>query len=228
MSMRNFEWRRAFAAGTIAVCGICGLAAAAPEGDDGAARLRAAFRSATVQLRDLQDQNAMLTAKQSEAERDRMALTQQLAAAEKERDALRQQLKAGQDALQTAARQSAAQLEAQKQGLASMEAAYRDNLAKWQTSYNEAAAAARMRDDDAKKLDELLVQTRTRATACEAKNTELYKFGKDLIDVYGRQDVFGALGAKEPFTKLKRVEIENLMQDYEDKLRANMIARPAG
>jgi len=225
--MRNSEWRRTIAAGVIAAACIGGLTAAAPQGDDGAARLRAALRSATVQLRDSQDQNAMLAAKQSEAERERMALAQQLAAAERERDALRQQIRAGQEASQTASQQAAAQLDAQKQSIATMEAAYRDNLVKWQGAYNEAAAAARTRDADAKKLDALLVQTRGRATACEVKNTELYKFGRELVDAYDRQDLFSTISAKEPFTRLKRIEIETLMQDYQDKLRANAIAHPA-
>jgi septal ring factor EnvC (AmiA/AmiB activator) len=225
--MRNFEWRRPLAAGIVAACCISGLAAAAPQADDGAARLRAALRSATTQLRDVQDQNAMLMATQSKAERERMALAQQLAAAEKERDALRQQIKAGQVASQTASEQAMAQLEAQKRNIATMEAAYRDNLMKWQAAYNDATIVARTRDGDAKKLDALLIQTRGRATACEAKNSELYKFGKELVDAYDRQDLFSTIGAKEPFTRLKRVEIETLMQDYEDKLRANAIVHPA-
>ena len=169
----------------------------------------------------------MLVAKQSEAERQRMALGQQLAAAEKDRDALRLQLKAGQTASQTASQQAAAQLDAQKRNIAAMEAAYRENLMKWQASYNEAALAARTRDADAKKLDALLVQTRGRTTACEAKNTELYIFGKELIDTYGRQDFLSTISTKEPFTRLKRVEIESVMQDYQDKLRANAIVHPA-
>jgi chromosome segregation ATPase len=222
--MRNSEWRRAAAAGLFSVFCMAGLSAAAPQ-DDGGARLRAALRTATVQLRDLQDQNATLTAKQSEAERERMALQQRLAAAEKELDSLRQQVTAG----QTAGQQTAAQLETQRQANTAMEATYRDNLMKWQTSYNEAAETARTRDADAKKLDALLVQTRSRATACEMKNAELYKFGKELIGVYEGQgqDMVSTIQTKEPFTRLKRVEIENLMQDYEDKLRANAIAHPA-
>ena len=39
--------------------------------------------------------------------------------------------------------------------------------------------------------------------------------------------LFRSLVADEPVTKLKRVEFENLMQDYEDKLRAQEINRPA-
>lgn len=224
--MRNSDWRRALAAGLIAAGGIAGLSAAAPQ-DDGAGRLRAALRSATMQLRDVQDQNAMLTAKQSEAERERMSLAQQLAAAEKERDALRQQLQAGQNAAQTAAQQAGAQLESQRQALASALATYQENLMRWQTAYNEAAATARTRDADANKLDALLVQTRGRAMACEEKNIELFKFGKELVDLYGNQNLLTAIGSKEPFTRLKRVEVENLMQDYQDKLRANMVSHPA-
>lgn len=172
----------------------------------------------------------MLAAKQSEAERDRLALAQRLAAAEKERDSLREQLTSGltaaQQTAQQAAQQAGAQLAAEKANLAALEAAYRDNLMKWQNAYNEAAETARTRDADAKKLDVLLVRTRGRATACEAKNGELFKFGKELIDVYGRQDLFSVIGAREPFTRLKHVEIENLMQDYEDKLRSIEIAHP--
>lgn len=169
----------------------------------------------------------MLTAKQSEAERARMALTQQLASAERERDQLRQQLQAGQSAAQTAAQQASTQLDAQKQTLAAAIATYQENLTRWQMAYNEAAETARTRDADAKKLDALLVQTRGRAMVCEDKNAELYKFGKELVELYGNQDVLGSLGSKEPFTRLKQVQIENLMQDYEDKLRANMVSHPA-
>jgi DNA repair exonuclease SbcCD ATPase subunit len=225
--MRTSDVCRLLAAGIVSVSIGGSFAVAAPQTDDGGARLRAALRSATVQLRDLQDHNAMLTAKQSEAERERLTLAQQLAAAQRELGSLREQVKAGQTASQTASQQAAAQIDAQKQNIATLDAAYRDNLTKWQMAYNEAAAAARTRDSDAKKLDALLVQTRGRATACEAKNADLYKFGKDLVDAYDRQDVFSTIGAKEPFTGLKRVEIETLMQDYQDKLRANAIAHPA-
>ena len=221
--MRNSKWRRATAAAILSVCSMAGFSMAAPQDGGLEERLRAALRTATIQLRDVQDQNAMLVAKQAEAERERLDLAQKLAADERELDALRQQVKSG----QAASEQVTAQLQAEKRNAAMGEAAYRDNLMKWQAAYNEAAGTARTRDADAKKLDALLVQIRGRAQACEAKNTELYKLGNEVLDFYDSQTLFSVVGAKEPFTRLKRVEIENRMQDYGDRLRANALAHPA-
>ena len=220
--MRNSKRYHAIGAVVLSMCCAAGLSAAGPQADEAGARLRAALRSATVQLRDLQDQNAVLLAKQSEGERLRLALAEKVAADEKELDALRQQIKTG----QSASAQISAQLQVEKQNLAMGESAYRDNLAKWESAYKEAADAARARDADAKRLDGLLVQARGRTQACEAKNGELYKLGKDVLDLYDHKDFFSVLAANEPVTKLKRVELDKLIQDYEDKLRANEIARP--
>ena len=225
--MRGFDRRRVLAAGMMFATCLVGIAVAAPQGDDPAARLRGALRSATLQVRDLQDQNAMLMAKQAEADRDRMALTQKLAADEKELDELREQLKSNQTVSQQAAAQATAQIEMQKTNAAAADTAYRDNLMKWQAAYNEAAETARTRDADAKKLDALLMQTRGRVDVCETKNKELYRIGHEVLDTYDRQDLMSMIKNKESVTKLGRVELETLMQDYEDKLRANDLAHPA-
>ena len=127
---------------------------------------------------------------------------------------------------QAASAQVAEQLQFEKQNLAMGEAAYRDNLAKWESAYKEAADSARTRDGDAKRLDALLVQARGRTQACETKNSELYKLGKEVLDLYDRRDFFSVLAANEPITKLKRVQLDSVIQDYEDKLRASEIARP--
>src|SRR5262245_41757892 len=66
------------------------------------ARARAALRAATAQVRDLQDQNAQLMAKQAEAERARTGLAQELAAREREIEALRAQILQRQSAAEKA------------------------------------------------------------------------------------------------------------------------------
>jgi hypothetical protein len=188
---------------------ICGLVpAAAQQQDDQTSRLRAALREATAHARDLEDQNATLQAKQSEADRDKLALTDKLAADEKELAGLRQHEAADQGALH----QSSAQLEAEQA-----------NLAKWQGAYKDAAEKAVTRDSDAKRLDAALSQTRHRAETCEAKNQDLYKLGQQVLDLYDQKGLFDLLAAGEPVTKLKRVEYENIMQDYQDKLRGDEI-----
>jgi hypothetical protein len=60
---------------------------------------------------------------------------------------------------------------------------------------------------------ELLALGRTR-------NAELLLLGREILDRYRRKDFGAVLAGAEPFTQLTRVKLENLAQDYEDKLRA--------
>ncbi|WP_447725165.1 hypothetical protein [Sphingomonas koreensis] len=66
---------------------------------------------------------------------------------------------------------------------------------------------------EAKLKDELIELGRTR-------NAELLKLGREILDRYGRKDLLDLVGGSEPFVQSSRVRLENLIQDYEDKLRA--------
>src|ERR1700760_2933626 len=66
-------------------------------------RLRAALKTATARIRELEDQNAQLQAKQAAAERDRLEFTQKAAEADKELGELRKQGAADKTALDQAA-----------------------------------------------------------------------------------------------------------------------------
>jgi hypothetical protein len=208
--MRASEWRRTAIFTALLLGGLVGAwSATAQQQENPESRLRAALRQATIQLRDLEDQNAALLAKQSAAERDRLASAQKLDADEKELAALRRQSQSGLAAIQQAA-------DADKQ-----------SLAKWQAAYNDAANIARTRDGDAKRLEAEAVRLREQVRLAEQKNAELYKLGHDLLDLYDKKDLGDLLAGSEPVTKLKRVEYENIMQDYQDKLRASQAGPPA-
>jgi len=49
-------------------------------------------------------------------------------------------------------------------------------------------------------------------------NIALHKLGVELLSRYENKGVAESLAAQEPFLKVKRVELENLMQDYRDQL----------
>jgi chromosome segregation ATPase len=185
--------------------------ALAADADDPTARARAALRASTQRIRELEDQNATLQAKSAEADRAKQELTAKLDADEKALADLHKQA----DSDKAAIDKASADLQSQ-----------RDSTAKWQASYQEAADAARTRDGDAKRLDATLTQTRERMTTCEGKNAQLYKLSEEVLDLYDKRGILDAIASDEPVTKLKRVDIENLMQDYEDKFRANKIAPP--
>jgi chromosome segregation ATPase len=219
--MRNSETCRCVWA-VFAVIGLS-LSPAAAQPDNAEARLRAQLRQATVQLRDFQDQNAQLMAKQAEAERDRMTLAVKLAADEKELALLRQQVQTSKNASD----QATAQLQAQRENFTKIDAENQGKFSSLREAYNQAMETAKTRESDIARFNAALVQIRGRIQACESKNTELVKLGKEVLDLYENRNVLSALASLEPITKLKRVEYQNLIQDYEDKMRANEIAHPA-
>jgi chromosome segregation ATPase len=56
--------------------------------------------------------------------------------------------------------------------------------------------------------------------SCENKNIKLYQHGRDLISQCQDQSVGSAVLRLEPFTGIKRVAIENMLEEYRDKLDA--------
>ncbi len=67
--------------------------------------------------------------------------------------------------------------------------------------------------DEAKLKDELLALG-------QARNADLYKLGSEILDQYQHKGLGKVISGNEPFLQTSRVKLENLVQDYEDKLRA--------
>lgn len=196
--------------------------AAHADSDDPQARLREQLRRTTVELRNTQDENAALKAKQAEADRQQQELTAQVTQ-------LKQQL-AQSDALAKQAADAKAQLDEATQHLQTEEAQLeqeRTNLAKWQAAYQQAADVARTRDADAKRLAASDADHTRRLDDCVGKNLALYKLGLEILDRYQNKDLGDVLGEAEPFTQLARVKLENQVQDYQDKLDDQKVAPPA-
>lgn len=53
---------------------------------------------------------------------------------------------------------------------------------------------------------------------CYANNRKLHDLNLELVELYENKGVVDALRQREPITGLKRVEVENLVQDYRYKL----------
>jgi chromosome segregation ATPase len=68
-------------------------------------------------------------------------------------------------------------------------------------------------------LEDLQRQTKTELQSCEGKNIKMYEATKALLKSYEKKDVFDTLLKSEPVLQLKTVEMETIIQEYEDKLR---------
>ena len=77
---------------------------------------------------------------------------------------------------------------------------------------------------------ELLARFRAQNSAldlCARHNQQLRTVSLELLDRWQRHDWRDVLTAREPFVQTRRVEIENLVQGYEDRIDAALLpARP--
>lgn len=139
-----------------------------------------------------------------------LKLDKQLTTAERKNknlDAEIKKLSTEKAALETKLQQTLAQLEALQK-----------NLADSKTQHNQALADLKFNDNQRKTLSTNLAETTKTVNDCEVKNAKLHQFGTELIQIYDKPSSYEAAMRKEQFFQLKRVELENILQDKQDKL----------
>jgi len=163
-------------------------------------RLREALRSATGQVRTLEDQRAALQARATAAEQERDRLR-------KQNETLRGQVKEAEQAYRQAVKDFNDRL------------AERDEaLEKWKSAYAEAATVARAKDAERAKFEGEATALKASNKSCEAKNTQLVKVGNDIVTKYEAMNPFEKILDHEPVFGLQRVQHQNAAQDFRDKV----------
>lgn len=76
----------------------------------------------------------------------------------------------------------------------------------------------RATEAERKRLDALAAQQKQSIATCEEHNAKLHGQGVALLEKYQSKRCFDAALQNEPFTGLKRVEIENFVEDSREKL----------
>jgi uncharacterized phage infection (PIP) family protein YhgE len=181
-------------------------------GDDAApsteSRLRQALRDTMVQLRDAQNQAVTLQAAQAQNDKDKV-------------DALTAQLKSATDQAasdKAASDKAISDLQAQVTDLTGQVGRLNDGLKQWKDAYTQSAQLAA--EKEAARSQYAIQATLLQRTVDdrEAKNLALYKLANDILKRYEQFGLGDALVAKEPFVGASRVKLENLVQDYKNKL----------
>jgi chromosome segregation ATPase len=158
-------------------------------------------------------------------------IQQQKSAADQEKTALEETLKKTRNEIDT-----------HKRSTASAAAKARDLEKDIETANNEKAGLRAHLDDAAKQnqalsaqRDQLEQDLKNTGTAlakqneqrklCENNNGELYRIGRELVDWYGNKGAFNAILEAEPFTRMKGVEMESLLENYREKLEGQRLER---
>jgi chaperonin cofactor prefoldin len=168
--------------------------------------------------------NAQLVQQYQQLASERVQLQADNAKLKKDVDDLKKQLTAAQ---QQAAASKAGAERGQAAALASARAASESS----QKSLDESKAkmqelVARFREtitqlhgveSDRAQSQQELSESRSAFDECADRNYSLYQINNEVLDRYEHQGAFSYLERAEPFTRLKRTQVENLVDGYKQK-----------
>lgn len=161
------------------------------------------------QYQQIAAEKTALQTQLDQAKKDLEATKGELLAAKKERDALKAhtgvpaatvtQLTASRDAAERSVEQS-------KQRMNELIGKFRDM-----------AANLKEVEADRTRLREDLAQRNVAYDKCAQNNFDLYQVNGEILDRYEHVGVFTRASAAEPFTRLTRTRIENLVDEYRER-----------
>jgi chromosome segregation ATPase len=170
-------------------------------------QLRDKLRATLLELRAAETDRAALQAAQAQSADENKALTERIQAITKEANANKL-------AAQTAA-QAADSLKSQVSRQENEIAQLKETI----ESSKQAAELAHNKEEERIKLaDNTVIELERLVADRQAKNLTLYKIAVEILERYQRFGLGDALKAREPFVGVTRVKLQNLVQDYQDKL----------
>jgi chromosome segregation ATPase len=170
-------------------------------------RLRDSLRNTMLQMRTLQAERDTLEAARVENEQKAKAVTAEL-------EALKKQAATDNESQQKTIGSLRARVEEQDRENAGLKA----DLDQAKRATAQAAELACGKEAERAKVSGQLIEAQRRVADREMKNAALFRLGKEILERYEKFGLGTALTAKEPFVGVTRVKLQNLVQDYSDKL----------
>jgi chromosome segregation ATPase len=167
--------------------------------------------------------NAQVMMQYQQADAERTQLKSENAKLKKDLDDLKKQL----DAVSKQAAASKAGVSRDSAQLAAAQAAndrgakdLADSKAKMQElvgKFRETISQMRGIEAERSQLQQELAQSKTAFDRCAERNYSLYQVDNEVLDRYSHQGAFGYMARAEPFTRIKRTEIDNLVLEYKER-----------
>jgi len=178
------------------------------------ARLRDALRSTMQQLQDAQGQVATLQAAQAQSDKDNADLKAKIDSLNAQITTLTQQ--SADD--KAASDKALADLKSQNADLTAQIAKLNDAIASWEKDDKQYVQLAKDKEAARAQLAVQVILLQRTIDDRETKNLQLYLLANEFLTRYEKYGLGEALEAKEPFTGLTRVKLQELVQDYQDKI----------
>lgn len=185
---------------------LCAAAAPAPAQIQRSGGAAGESQKIMQQYQQLAGEKAALQSQVAQMKKDLDEAKSTLAAVKKERDALKSQV--GSAAAATA--QSVAAKQATEKSLDQ----YKQRMTELVARFKETATNLKEVESDRTKLQNDLRERSSAYDKCAEDNLGLFEINGDLLDRYEHVGLFTKVSASEPFTKITRTRIENLVDEY--------------
>jgi len=178
--------------------------------------------------------NAQLMMQYQQADAERTQLKSDNAKLKKDLDDLKKQL----DAASKQAAVSKAGVSRDSAQLAAAQAAndrsakdLADSKAKMQElvgKFRETITQMRGIESERSQLQQELAQSKTAFDQCAERNYSLYQVDNEVLDRYAHQGAFSYMERAEPFTRIKRTQIDNLVLEYKERAEELRVKKAEG
>jgi len=171
------------------------------------ARLRESLRGTMLQLRNAQTDLANAQAAQAAQTEEIKSLKEQLALIKKNNAEDR-----------VLAEKKSEELRAKLAEQVGETARYKEASEQWKAEYDKAVATVQTTEAKRVQLFSDSIALERQVADFRAKNAALYRLGKEILGRYEKLGLGEQFLAREPFVGRTRVALENLIQEYDDKL----------
>ena len=168
------------------------------------------------QYQQIAGEKTALQAQVAQMKTDLDAAKTELATVKKERDALK--VRAGGAAAAAAA---VAQLNASKESADKNLQLYKQRMNELVSRFRETATTLKEVESDRSKLRQDMGERSAAFDKCAENNLQLYEITNAVLDRYERVGLFTKATAAEPFTRITRTRIENLVDEYRARALEN-------
>lgn len=179
-------------------------------GDQAAARSQAVLQQLTAERARLQAENAKLVTDRDQLAKDMEETKQRLKSSQKDLKRSQVDLETSRDGNEGLNKR----LKGAHDRIERSEGRLRDLIAKHKATVQRLGASESKNHE----LEDLAARQKEQIATLEGKNKKLYQAGIQLMDRYEDKGIVDALLQREPLTQIKDVEVQNVLEEYRNKL----------
>lgn len=174
----------------------------------------------------LMQQMQQLAAERTQLQAENARVKKELEETRKERDSLKGEREVGDKRLRNA-EGAAVRAAGDRKQLEDELAQYKTNMADLVAKFRDTVATLRQVETERVTAGRDLETRNTELKSCVDRNAQLYTLNDEILDKFESQGFWSSMAKAEPFTRIKRSQLENLADDYRARAQDAEIVAPA-